>query len=286
MDLNQFLIRPGSKIRLSDHDTAFKGKFSKSKALKELEKQALRLGELQDVMYAQNLYGALGVFQAIDGAGKDSVSRAVMTHVHSAGSRVTPFVAPSKHELDHTYLWRHMAAEPERGHFDIWIRSHLEEVLAVKIHPEILASQRLPDELKDKNIWRRRYQEIRNYHQYLRNNGIVVIVLFLHISFEEQWERLHDRTEDPKKHWKSSIGDIFERKKYWKAYHGAAERMLSEVGGYVVPADHKWFAKMLVAKIFVRELEKLELHYPKLNKKQREDLKETKRLLLAERRSK
>lgn len=287
MDLKPFLVVPGKKLRLSDYDPGYTGKYTKDKALEKLEGDTRRLGKLQDTMYAQNQYGALGIFQAIDGAGKDTIARAVMSKVHHAGCNFVPFGAPTAHELDHTYLWRHMLVEPQRGHFDIWIRSHLEEVLVARTHPEILAGQHLPEELKGKNIWGRRYQEIRNYHRYLVDNGIIPTIIFLHISWERQWEQLLERVEDPAKYWKSSVKDVEEREKYWKEYHRAVEAMLAEIStdyapAYIVPADHRWFAKMVVARIFVQRLGELDLRYPKLTKERKKEIKRTRELLLAE----
>lgn len=290
MNLNKFLVKPGKRVNLNDFDPGFTGKFTKDKALEILSSDTEKLAKLQDIMYAQNRYGALGVFQALDGAGKDSIARAVMAKVHHSGCNFVPFGSPTAHELDHTYLWRHMLVEPQRGHFDIWIRSHLEEVLSVKTHQEFLASQHLPDELRDKDIWERRYGEIRNYYDYLFCNGIIVVVIFLHISREKQWEQLWERVDDPKKNWKSSIKDIEERNKYWNKYHRAAEKMLSKTStsnthAYIVPADHRWFAKMLIARIFVQELEKLNLCYPKLTKERKREIEQTRKLLLIEKKN-
>ncbi|MDP3792195.1 MAG: polyphosphate kinase 2 family protein [bacterium] len=289
MDLKLFLVSPGQKVKLKNYDPDFTGGLKKGEARKQFEKDSKRLGEFQDMMFAQNprTYGALGVFQAPDGAGKDSVAQAVMSQVRHSGCRFTSFGVPTDHELDHAYQWRHALAEPRRGCFDIWIRSHLEEVLAARVHPEVLARQHLPEKLKDKDIWKRRYAELRNYHWYLFSNGFTVTIIFLHISWEEQWKQLYERIADPTKHWKSSIKDVQERQKHWRIYHKAVETMLSEIStenthAYVVPADHRWFAKMLVARIFVQELEKLNLRYPKLTGERKKEIEETKRLLLAE----
>lgn len=293
MDLSPFLIKPESPVNLNKYDPGFTAGWEKEDASKQLENDTTLLAVFQDMMFSQKpkTDSFLAIFQARDGAGKDSVAEAVMSKIHHAGCNFTPFGVPTEDDLAYGYLHRHILAEPKRGHFGVWIRSHLEEVLVAKVHPEILDNQHIPERLKGKNIWRKRYQQMRNYHQYLHENGFLVVIIFLYISWEEQWKQLYERVIDSKKHHKSSVRDVQERQKYWDAYREAAETMLSELSTtsfahvYVVPADHRWFAKMLTARIFVQELETLDLSYPKLTGERKKEIEETRKLLEVEKES-
>ncbi|OGM96291.1 MAG: hypothetical protein A3B86_04070 [Candidatus Yanofskybacteria bacterium RIFCSPHIGHO2_02_FULL_38_22b] len=292
MNLSKFLVKPRHKVNLNKYDPGFTAGWDKKDARVQLDVDTETLAKFQDMMFAQKprIEGFLAIFQARDGAGKDSIAEAVMSKVHHAGCHFTPFGVPTEEDLDYGYLHRHMLTEPKRGHFSVWIRSHLEEVLIAKIRPEVLAKQHLPKSLKDEHIWKRRYEEIRNYHQYLAQNGFIVVIIFLHISQEEQWKQLHERVVDTTKYHKSSIKDVHERQILWNEYQKAVEKMLFELStkhahAYVVPADHRWFAKMLVARIFVQELEKLDLCYPKPTGDRKKEIAETRRLLEEEKKS-
>jgi PPK2 family polyphosphate:nucleotide phosphotransferase len=216
------------------------------------------------------------VFQALDAAGKDSTIKHVMSGVNPQGVEVYSFKAPSSEELDHDYLWRNFKVLPRRGHIGIFNRSYYEEVLVVRVHPGILDGQKIPPHLKDKNIFRRRFEEINNFEKYLFNNGIVVLKFFLNVSREEQKERFLERVDRPEKNWKFSAADVRERQ-YWDDYMAAYQDMFNHTSTdwapwYVVPADHKWFTRLAVASIIHQTLDGLNLSYPTVSEKQKQEL--------------
>lgn len=225
------------------------------------------MDELQSIMYAHSKYGVLAVFQAMDAAGKDGTMKAVFQGVHPLGMSFYSFKRPSETELNHDYMWRCYKELPERGKMQIFNRSYYEEVLVVKVHPEILENyQKIPDELKGKDVWKKRYQDIKHFEDYLANNGIVVIKFFLNVSKEEQGNRLIERIEDITKNWKFEEGDIKERG-FWNEYQKAYEEMINETSTeknpwYVVPADDKKNMRLIVAKIIVEKLKELRMSYP------------------------
>jgi PPK2 family polyphosphate:nucleotide phosphotransferase len=225
------------------------------------------MDELQSIMYAHSKYGVLAVFQAMDAAGKDGTMKAVFQGVHPLGMSFYSFKRPSETELNHDYMWRCYKELPERGKMQIFNRSYYEEVLVVKVHPEILENyQKIPDELKGKDVWKKRYQDIKHFEDYLANNGIVVIKFFLNVSKEEQGNRLIERIEDITKNWKFEEGDIKERG-FWSEYQKAYEEMINETSTeknpwYVVPADDKKNMRLIVAKIIVEKLKELRMSYP------------------------
>lgn len=225
------------------------------------------MDELQNIMYAHSKYGVLTVFQAMDAAGKDGTMKAVFQGVHPLGMSFYSFKRPSETELNHDYMWRCYKELPERGKMQIFNRSYYEEVLVVKVHPEILENyQKIPDELKGKDVWKKRYQDIKHFEDYLANNGIVVIKFFLNVSKEEQGNRLIERIEDITKNWKFEEGDIKERG-FWNEYQKAYEEMINETSTeknpwYVVPADDKKNMRLIVAKIIVEKLKELRMSYP------------------------
>lgn len=225
------------------------------------------MDELQSIMYAHSKYGVLAVFQAMDAAGKDGTMKAVFQGVHPLGMSFYSFKRPSETELNHDYMWRCYKELPERGKMQIFNRSYYEEVLVVKVHPEILENyQKIPNELKGNDVWKKRYQDIKHFEDYLANNGIVVIKFFLNVSKEEQGNRLIERIEDITKNWKFEEGDIKERG-FWNEYQKAYEEMINETATeknpwYVVPADDKKNMRLIVAKIIVEKLKELKMSYP------------------------
>jgi PPK2 family polyphosphate:nucleotide phosphotransferase len=242
--------------------------FDKHDGRAMLAKDVARLAELQERLYADHRWALLVVLQGMDTSGKDGVVKHVMSGVNPQGCDVHPFKAPSAEELDHDFLWRTTMRLPRRGHIGIFNRSHYEEVLAVRVHPELLERQKLPPQVVSKNIWKERFKDIRAFERHLARNGVAVIKFFLHISKEEQRQRLLARVDEPAKRWKFSMGDIAERE-LWPKYMDAYEDMIratsrEEAPWYVVPADRKWFARLVVAAAMIETLEQLDLDYPKV----------------------
>jgi len=279
--------KPG-KFRLADFDSADTCDLDidKDEAKEILANDVKKLAELQDRLYANDRWSMLVVLQAMDTAGKDGVIKHVMSGVNPQGCQVHPFKAPSPEELDHDFLWRVAHALPERGRIGIFNRSHYEEVLVVRVHAEILAQQKLPPELVTDRIWEQRFASISAFEQHLAANGTVILKFFLHISREEQRQRFLARIEDPAKRWKFSMGDVAERK-LWDRYMDAYEDMIRNTSSkdapwYVVPADKKWFSRLVVAAAMIDALERLDLQYPKLEGDAVRDLKIARETLIAE----
>ena len=278
MSRADFIATPGKRIRLADWDTASTGKYDKPEdAADKLAKDIRRLGKWQEKLYAQNTHALLLILQGMDTSGKDGIIRHVMAGVNPQGTQVFSFKKPSPEELDHDYLWRSAKALPERGRIGIFNRSYYEEVLVVRVHPELLAAEQLGREVPEKKIWKRRFKEMRNFEKYLVHNGIRVLKIFLHISKEEQKRRLLSRIDDPQKNWKFSLGDVTERQ-HWDAYQHAFESALTHTSTkwapwYIIPADHKWFARVAVADLVVRTLKSLKPDYPELDDEQRKSLR-------------
>jgi PPK2 family polyphosphate:nucleotide phosphotransferase len=279
-------VTEGRGFRLKDHDPADTGSLThedKPRA-KRLHAQGVEaLTELQDRLYAQDRWALRLIFQAMDAAGKDGVIKHVMSGVNPQGCQVASFKQPSPEELDHDYLWRSNVRLPERGRIGIFNRSYYEEVLVVRVHPELLAGQKLPLELVGKSIWEDRCRDICAYERYLGANGVVVRKFFLNVSREEQKRRFLERIEDPEKNWKFSAADVRERH-YWRDYMRAYEQMIcgtatEDAPWYVVPADHKWYTRMVVAAAVIESLDSLNLRYPKVAKKERAELAEAGRAL-------
>jgi PPK2 family polyphosphate:nucleotide phosphotransferase len=282
-----FLVPPDGKISLAkDYDPAATGEFSnKKEACEKLVADIKQLAVYQDMLYAQDTYALLLVFQAMDAAGKDGTIKHVMSGVNPQGCDVTSFKAPSSEDLNHDYLWRCMKRLPERGRIGIFNRSYYEEVLVVRVHPEILAAERMPD-AQGKHIWKNRFEDINNFEKYVSNNGIVVLKFFLHVSKDEQKRRFLARIDRPEKNWKFSASDAKERT-FWDAYHEAYEDVFNHTSTewapwYIIPADHKWFTRLAVAEVVLETLKKLDLHYPEVSIERKKGLLEAREMLSKE----
>jgi PPK2 family polyphosphate:nucleotide phosphotransferase len=283
----RFRVREGSRFRLKDQDPADTGKFhSKEESRIRLAQGIARLRELQDRLYAQDRWAVLLIFQAMDAAGKDSTIEHVMSGVNPQGTQVFSFKAPSTEELDHDFMWRTSRCLPERGRIGIFNRSYYEEVLIVRVHPGILAAQKVPSALRGDDVWKQRYEDINAFERYLSRNGTLIRKFFLHVSREEQRERFLARLDDPEKNWKFALGDVKERE-HWDEYMEAYEDMIAATSTehapwYVIPADRKWFMRMAVADAIVEALEGLKLEYPTVDEEKRKELEEARKLLLKE----
>ena len=282
----KFRIDDGKRFRLKDVDPADTGHWkSKEHADKALAEGIVRTAELQDKLYAQDNWALLLIFQAMDAAGKDGAVKHVMSGVNPQGCQVYSFKAPSDVELQHDFLWRTTRDLPERGHIGIFNRSYYEEVLIVRVHPEILKGEKTPASLVGKNIWEERFEDIRSFERHMARNGTVIRKFFLHLSKKEQKKRFLARLDQPEKNWKFSANDIHERK-YWDDYQDAYEDMIRNTATkyapwYVVPADNKWFTRVVVSTVIVDALESLDLAYPKVDDKKRTELQAAKKLLAA-----
>jgi len=282
-----FIPQLGEKVRLKDYETAFTGSFkSEEDAQERMRADFETLAILQDKLLAEGRHALLLIFQAMDGAGKDGTIKHVMSGVNPQGCQVFSFKKPSAEDLDHNFLWRYMRCLPERGRIGIFNRSYYEDVLVVKVHPELLAAQRLPGGAPGKKFWRRRYQDINAFERHLARNGTVILKFFLNVSKDEQKRRFLERLDRPEKNWKFSSADLAERA-HWGRYMRAYSDCLSATSTkwapwYVIPADHKWVARAVVADVIITTIRSLDLKYPELTDEQRERLAEAKRQLLAE----
>lgn len=282
--LKDLLAKPGKKHLVSDFDSSSTDDLTKQDAKDQLAKDIETLAELQAMLYAQDRYSILVIFQAMDAAGKDGTIKHVMSGINPQGCQVYSFKQPSAEELDHDYLWRINRSLPERGRIGIFNRSHYEDVLIAKVHPEIVLSAKLPD-IKavgdiTPNFWKRRYRQINDFERYLTENGTVVLKFFLNVSKEEQKKRFMERLSDPAKNWKFSSADIKERQ-FWDEYMEAYADVLTETSTevapwYVIPADNKWFMRYAVGRIICERMKELNLHYPQLSKEELEKLEEYK----------
>jgi PPK2 family polyphosphate:nucleotide phosphotransferase len=286
-------VTKGKGFRLADcdpGDTGHLDRADKEKSQELLREGIARLADLQAKLYAQDRWAVLLIFQAMDAAGKDSVIKHVFSGLNPSGCEVQSFKQPSSEELDHDFLWRTTVRLPERGHLGIFNRSYYEEVLIVRVHPQILAAQKLPPELVGKKIWEHRYEDIRAHERMLARNGTVVRKFFLNVSKEEQRQRFLERLDEPNKNWKFALGDVKERA-HWGAYREAYEETIRETATeaapwYVVPADNKWYTRLVVAAAVVDALEELELEYPTVDAPRKKDLAAARRLLVGEKRKK
>ena len=281
---DRFRVRADKKFRLEDHDPGFTGRFeSKEDGKRHLEKGLEKLRDLQERLYAQDQWAVLLIFQAMDAAGKDSVIEHVMSGVNPQGCQVYSFKQPSSEELDHDFLWRTTRCLPERGRIGVFNRSYYEEVLVVRVHPQILAKQKLPATLVTDRIWKERYEDIGAFERYLSRNGTVIRKFFLNVSKDEQRQRFLARLDQPEKNWKFAAADVQERQ-HWDDYMKAYEKMIEattsdEAPWFVIPADHKWFTRLAVADAIVETLEGLDLHFPEVSEAQRQELQRARALL-------
>jgi PPK2 family polyphosphate:nucleotide phosphotransferase len=279
-----YRVKDGKDFRLKDYDPAHTGGVdSKDEAKQLLEDGVARLAELQDKLYAQDSWALLLIFQAMDAAGKDGAIKHVMSGVNPQGCQVYPFKAPSSEELDHDYLWRTTKCLPERGRIGIFNRSYYEEVLVVRVHPDLLKAQHIPPSLVTKDLWKARFEDIRSFERYLTRNGIVILKFFLNLSKKEQKKRFLARLDQAEKNWKFSAADIHERA-FWDDYMNAYEDLIrhtatDEAPWHVLPADNKWFTRIAVAAAIVDTLEGLDLSYPKVSDAKMKELAEARQLL-------
>jgi PPK2 family polyphosphate:nucleotide phosphotransferase len=282
-----YRITNGKKFRLKHVDPADTGDLKsadKPRAKEALQNGVEAMAELQDVLYAQDRWSLLLIFQAMDAAGKDGTIKHVMSGVNPQGCQVSSFKGPTSEDLDHDYLWRCVKQLPERGRIGIFNRSYYEETLVVRVHPEFLAGQKLPKECVTKDIWKERFQDIRAFERYLHRNGTAVVKFFLHISKAEQQKRFLERLDDPEKNWKFSVNDARERG-FWDDYMEAYEETIRETASekspwYVVPADNKWFTRVIVAAAVIDALAAMKLQYPKVSEAKRQELAATRKELL------
>jgi len=282
-----YRIENGKHFRLKDYDPGDTGHWkSKDHAAKTLEEQVARTADLQEKLYAQDEWALLLIFQAMDAAGKDGAIKHVMSGVNPQGCEVSAFKTPSFQELQHDFLWRTTRQLPERGHIGIFNRSYYEEVLVVRVHSEALKNEKIPSSLMDKDIWDDRFEDIRSFERHMTRSGTVIRKFFLHLSRKEQKKRFLARLDEPEKNWKFSASDVHERK-YWDDYQDAYEDMIRNTSTkhapwFVVPADNKWFSRLVVSTVVVDALESLKLGYPKVSEAARKELQAAKEGLLKE----
>ena len=283
---NTFCVDSGKHFKLKDFDPGDTGHWrSEEHATEALVEGIQRMADLQDRLYAQDEWSLLLIFQAMDAAGKDGAINHVMSGVNPQGCQVYSFKAPSEKELQHDFLWRTTRDLPERGHIGIFNRSYYEEVLVVRVHSAILKSQKLPPSLVTRKIWDERFEDIRGFERHMARSGTVIRKFFLHLSRKEQKKRFLKRLEEPEKNWKFSAADIHERK-YWDDYQDSYEDMIRNTATkhapwYVVPADNKWFSRLVISTVIVDALESLQLEYPKVDAAQRKELEAAKKILEA-----
>jgi PPK2 family polyphosphate:nucleotide phosphotransferase len=278
-----FRVDGSSEFHLRSHQTAEKGGLDKEKGEKIMAANRKRLNDLQEKLYAQDRWSLLLIFQGMDAAGKDSAIKSVFDGVNPQGCQVYSFKAPSTKELDHDFMWRSTICLPERGRIGIFNRSYYEELLVVRVHPELLAKQKIPRVLVKKTIWRERFEDIAAFEKYLTRNGTVVVKFFLNISKEEQRQRFLDRLEQPSKNWKFSMDDVAERA-LWDKYQAAYQDLVRHTSTaaapwHVVPADHKWFARVVIGSTIVSALDKLDLRFPKVDAASLQEFKKVREAL-------
>lgn len=289
--IKDMMVTPNKKVKLKDFETGYKGKvLNKAESEKMLEASRKYLADVQDKLYAHNRYSVLIIFQAMDAAGKDGAVKHIMSGFNPLGVKVYSFKAPNAFELDHDYFWRHQLALPARGEIAIHNRSHYENVLATKVHPQWILNENIPgiesvEKINDK-FWDNRYKQIRRFEKNLADNGMIIMKFFLNVSKKEQKKRFLERIDDPGKNWKFSLSDLKERV-FWDDYQKAYEQALSETSTehapwFVIPADDKWFARLAIATIISKQFNKLELSYPEVSQVQKQELQKAKVQLLDE----
>jgi PPK2 family polyphosphate:nucleotide phosphotransferase len=289
--IKKLMVTPGKKVHLKDFDTQYIGKeLNKQQSETMLDESRKHLANVQDKLYAHNRYSVLIVLQAMDAAGKDGAVKHIMSGFNPLGVKVHSFKAPNSQELDHDYFWRHEMALPARGEISIHNRSHYENVLVTKVHPQWILNENIPgiEDVKDidKKFWDMRYKQIRRFEKNLADNGMVILKFFLHVSKKEQKKRFLERIEDPSKNWKFSLSDLKERA-FWDDYQKAYEEALGETAAehapwFVIPADDKWFARLAIATIIARQFDKLKLSYPEVSQTQKQELQKAKVQLMGE----
>ncbi len=289
--LKDHAIKPGKKIKLKDFSTEYTGNvLSKADSAKLLDESRKNLAEIQDKFYAHNRYSVLIIFQAMDAAGKDGAVKHIMSGFNPLGVKVYSFKAPTSTELDHDYFWRHELALPAKGEIAIHNRSHYENVLVTRVHPEYIMNENIPgiDSVKkiDDAFWENRFKQIKRFENNLSENGTVILKFFLHVSKKEQKKRFLDRIDDVSKNWKFSLADLKERG-YWDQYQRSYEEAISATNTenapwFIIPADDKWYARLAIASVITHCFEKLDIHYPLVSEKQKEELQKSKAQLLGE----
>jgi PPK2 family polyphosphate:nucleotide phosphotransferase len=272
-----FRFDGSGEFHLKSHKTSEKGGLDKAKGEKILDANRKRLNDFQEKLYAQDRWSLLLIFQGMDAAGKDSAIKSIFDGVNPQGCEVTSFKQPSTHELDHDFMWRSAVALPKRGRIGIFNRSYYEECLVTRVHPEFLAKEKIPPRLMTRNIWRERFEDISAFEHYLARNGTVILKFFLNVSKQEQRRRFLDRLDEPSKNWKFSMADISERG-LWAKYQAAYQEIIRYTSStaapwHVVPADHKWFARVVIGSAIVTALEKLDLKFPQVDKADRSEFK-------------
>ncbi len=281
-----FRFDGSGEFHLKSHKTNEKGGLDKDKAEKILDANRKRLSDFQEKLYAQDRWSLLLIFQGMDAAGKDSAIKSIFDGVNPQGCEVHSFKQPSTRELDHDFMWRSMIALPERGHIGIFNRSYYEECLVVRVHPELLAKEKIPPPLVTRNIWRERFEDIFAFERYLARNGTIILKFFLNVSKEEQRERFLGRLDEPSKNWKFSMADITERA-LWGKYQAAYQEVIRHTSTarapwHVVPADHKWFARVVIGSTIVSALDKLDLKFPRVDAASLQEFKQVRQALLEE----
>lgn len=281
--VDPFRVDGSKEFHLKSHKPGEKGDLDKESAHRIIDANRGKLRDLQEKLYAHDRWSVLLIFQGMDASGKDSAVEHVMSGINPQGCQVYSFKQPSTKELDHDFMWRTSKCAPERGRIGIFNRSYYEELLVVRVHPEILAKQRIPAELVTKNIWRERFEDIAAFEKYLARNGTLILKFFLNVSKDEQRKRFLDRLEEPAKNWKFSLGDIAERK-LWDKYQAAYQDLIHHTSAkhapwIVVPADHKWFARVVISSAIVSAMEKLDLRFPEVDKNDAEELKKVREAL-------
>lgn len=287
----KYLVRPGAEVDLKDYDTDYEGdKLDKKEGETLLKEGREKLSEMQDKLYAFNRYSILIILQAMDAAGKDSAVKHIMSGLNPAGVRVNSFKVPSSTELEHDYFWRHYIELPARGNIGIFNRSHYENVLVTKVHPEYILKEHLPGINKIEDItpefWERRYKQIKRFEKNIHQNGTIILKFFLHVSKKEQKKRFLERIDDPKKNWKFSAADAKERS-FWKDYQKCYEEAISKTSTnyapwFIVPADDKWFTRLVIADILYKQFEEMHIEYPVASPELKAELAEVKKMLLEE----
>jgi PPK2 family polyphosphate:nucleotide phosphotransferase len=281
--ISPFRVDGTGKFHLKSHKTNEKGGLNKHEAEDILDANRKRLSDFQEKLYAQDCWSVLLIFQGMDASGKDSAIKAIFEGVNPQGCEVSSFKQPTSKELDHDFLWRSVLALPERGRIGIFNRSYYEECLVTRVHPDILKKEKIPSKLITKNIWRERFEDITAFERYLSRNGTLILKFFLNVSQEEQRKRFLDRLEEPSKNWKFSMNDVIERAK-WHRYQAVYQDIVRHTSNpvapwYVVPSDHKWFARVVIGSTIVAALEKLDLHFPRLDKDKKREFEVVRKAL-------